>query len=243
MSWAAVRLMLQLGREPGRFTDAEFRLLVNLADRLNEQTGQLNPSITTMAEDMGRQLDPDATLRPRDQAGAVLVRQLLRRLEHSKELERADTTHKGGQVRGRRYPSQSYRLTLQGAYDHPTGGASRSPSGGASDSSQGEPQAPTGGASGSPNLGSEPVKRTSAAKPAPSRSRSGLAAQGPNPADNGRVQVNDRRWRDLPEKSTGMPESIKVMLDDAKRDAGLVEGTVHRLPGLEAPPASEASSA
>jgi len=242
MSRAAVNLVIQLARQPGRFTDAKFRLLVNLADRLNEQTGQLNPSITTMATDMGRELDPDATLRPRDQAGAVVIRRLLRELEKDKELERADADHKGGQVRGRRYPSQSYRLTLRGAYDHPTGGTSRSPSGGASGSSQGEPQVPTGGASGSPNLGSESGKRTRAASPAPSRSRSGSAA--PDQANNGRVQVNDPRWRELPEHSTGIPKSAKDELEQEMRRLGLKAGTVHQLhaPGQEAPPAHEGST-
>jgi hypothetical protein len=239
MSRAAVRLVIELAREPGRFTDAEFRLLINLPDRLNEQTGQLNPSITTMAADMGRELDAAATLRPRDQAGAVLVRQLLRQLEQHKELERVDPAHKGGQGQGRRYPSQSYRLTLRGAYDHPTGGASDSPSGGASGSPQGEPQAPTGGASGSPNLGIEPRKRTSAAEPAPSRHRSGSAAKN-NPADNGQRQVNDPRWRDLG-PPTGISASVKAMVAEEMRKAGLTEATVHelRVPGQDPPPAYE----
>jgi len=244
MSWAAVNLVIELAREPGRFTDAEFRLLVNLADRLNEQTGQLNPSVERLAADMGRELDAESKLRPRDQAGAVVVRRLVRKLVDSKELERVDPGHKGGQRPGKHYPSQSYRLTLRGAYDHPTGGASGSPSGGASGSPQGEPQVPTGGASGSPNLGKEPRRRTrSAASPAPSRSRSGKAAQRPDPADNGRVVVNDPSWRDHG-PPTGMPKPIKAMLDEAMREAGLSKATVHplRIPGQEPPPPDEAGT-
>ena len=56
-------------------------------------------------------------------------------------------------------------------------------------------------------MGIEPRKEQ-AAEPAPSRSRSGSAAN-TNP---GRIQVDNPAWRSLPDKPTGIPESVKADL-------------------------------
>jgi hypothetical protein len=84
----------------------------------------------------------------------------------------------------------------------------------------------------------ETVKRTGAASPAPSRGRSGSAAQ--DPADNGgRPQRNDPSWRELG-PPTGVPTSVKEEL--AAFYAAHRVGIVHRLPGQEGLPVEEAGT-
>jgi hypothetical protein len=177
VSWEAIKMVIRLSREPGRWTDAEFRVLINLADRLNEGTGQLNPSTPTIARDMGRAPDP---ARGTSDPAAATVRKLLAQLQAKGELERGDS--KGGQKPGRRYNSQPYRLTLRGAFKMPTGRASGTPLGRASEHNRASLREQTGRASGTSNLRSEPRKEPRARDGA---APDGAVAPAPNPTGPG----------------------------------------------------------
>lgn len=104
MSYAAVQAVIDASRQPGRFTDAEFRVMVNLAEHHNAKTGRCDPS--------GRLLSEEAD-KGQDKRNAVRV---LRALEKRGEISRADPSSKGG--RGRR---QAWRILLNGELETPFG--------------------------------------------------------------------------------------------------------------------------
>jgi hypothetical protein len=53
MSRSAVVAVIQASREPGRFSHQEFRVMVNLADHLNDKTGRCDPSLRLLEEETG----------------------------------------------------------------------------------------------------------------------------------------------------------------------------------------------
>ncbi len=106
MSWEAQLAVIQAGREPGRLNDAEFRVLMNLAEHHNGQTGRCDPSRELLANEA----DKDRGY----------LRRILRALEDRGEIARVDPSSKGG--KGHR---QQYRLLLKGDWGSPFGAGER----------------------------------------------------------------------------------------------------------------------
>jgi hypothetical protein len=104
VSRADVQDVISLSREPDcDWTLAEFRVLVNLAERRNGDTGRLDPSLQRIAEDCHM-----------DKSNVVAV---LERLEDKKAIRRSGDS-KGGS--GRRRPIELVCLERV-ALDHPSG--------------------------------------------------------------------------------------------------------------------------
>jgi DNA-binding MarR family transcriptional regulator len=99
VSYRAVQAVIKASREPGRFDNAEFRVLVNLAEHLNDRTGQCNPGLKLLGAEtcLGR--------------GHLL--RAINRLEDRGELFRPGSS-KGG--RGHR---QQYQILLKGTWEGP----------------------------------------------------------------------------------------------------------------------------
>lgn len=98
MSRRAVIAVVQASREPDRLDNAEFRVLVNLAEHLNDRTGQCNPSLRLLEDETG--------------LGRGHLVRTINRLEDRGELFRPPS--KGG--RGHK---QSYLLLLKGTWEGP----------------------------------------------------------------------------------------------------------------------------
>jgi len=93
VSFPALQAVIQASHaDPGRFSNAEFRLLVALADHHNKGTGRCDPGSVRLAEETG--------------IARSHVETLLRKLEACGEIT-PDGSSKGG--RGKR---QQYGLTL-----------------------------------------------------------------------------------------------------------------------------------
>jgi hypothetical protein len=108
VTWQDVDAIIELSREPDcDWTLAEFKVLVNLAQRRNGKTGQLDPSLKRLAEDCHM-----------DKSNLVDV---LGRLEDKKVLRRGGDS-KGGA--GRRRPIELLCLERV-ASDHPLPGSKR----------------------------------------------------------------------------------------------------------------------
>ncbi len=170
MSWDAVLAVIKASREPGRFTHLEFRILVNLANHLNGRTGQCNPSLDCQVHDCG--LDP--------KRGRRSVTRALDALETRGEIERSGN-RKGGQLPGREYPSQNYRITLG------TAGTSRPSSAGTERSEQQGPNGPNSRDLMSPESRSR-TREIETAQPAvvDPRHGDGPTARRPQAADRGK---------------------------------------------------------
>ena len=88
MSYRAVQAVIKASREPGRFNNAEFRLLVNIAEHHNHETGQCDPGLKALADETGF-------------AKSYVVK-LIRALEGRGELA-VDRSPKGGKGNRARY--------------------------------------------------------------------------------------------------------------------------------------------
>jgi hypothetical protein len=100
VSRRCVAAVIQASRDPDRFNHAEFRVMVNLADHLNDGTGRCNPGLRLLEEETG--------------LGRGHLRRTIDRLEERGELARDDPSTKGG--RGHR---QQYRILLKGTWGRP----------------------------------------------------------------------------------------------------------------------------
>lgn len=99
MSRSCVAAVIRASRDPGRFDHAEFRVIVNLADHLNDRTGQCNPGLRLLEEETG--------------LGRGHLMRCINRLEERDELLRPESS-KGG--RGHR---QQYVILLKGTWGRP----------------------------------------------------------------------------------------------------------------------------
>jgi hypothetical protein len=128
MSKSALLAVVLASREPAsRFTADELRVLVNLAEHLNDDTGQCNPGRNRLATETGI-----------DRSN---VRRILLALEERGEIARVGTT-KGGRREGDHGNAQRWELPLKGDWQwQPPSkrgdGARRPPW---RDDSRGEPQ-------------------------------------------------------------------------------------------------------
>jgi DNA-binding MarR family transcriptional regulator len=95
VSSRAVLAVIRASRDPDRFTHAEFRVMVNLAEHHNSRTGRCDPGLRLLEEETGL---------PRGQ-----LMRCINRLEDRGELARPGTS-KGG--RGHRRP---YVILLKGS--------------------------------------------------------------------------------------------------------------------------------
>lgn len=101
MSWQAVLDVIQAAREPDcTWTDAEFRALVNLAEHLNGETGQLNPSTKLLADECHQDRRH--------------LHRLLNQLEDKKAIRRAGSA-KGGRSRDGGGITRDYELLVASA--------------------------------------------------------------------------------------------------------------------------------
>jgi hypothetical protein len=229
VNWKAMEAVLLAACQDPRITLAYFRLLMEVAAWSDPETGWCRRTLRQLAKAVHYQ-------------DTGTVRRWLGELQDLGYLERRGSGRPGYPDKNGRN-TEAYRLrglcqpplmVARGLHQNPHEGSPRA-QGEGSHRAQGE---------GSHRAQQKKERRTEgAASPAPSRGRSGKAAQRPDPADNGRVQINDRSYRNHG-PPTGMPQHIKAMLAQTKRDlAG--EGTVHQLrePGREGPPAHEATSA
>jgi hypothetical protein len=94
-----VAAVIKASRDPDRFDNAEFRVMVNLADHLNDRTGQCNPGLRLLEEETG--------------LGRGHLLRCINRLEDRGELFRPEPS-KGG--RGHR---QQYQILLKGTWEGP----------------------------------------------------------------------------------------------------------------------------
>jgi DNA-binding MarR family transcriptional regulator len=92
VSYRAVNAVIEASLDPGRFSNAEFRLLVVLARHHNHTTGRCDPGSVTLATETG--------------IARSHVVKLLHALEARGEIT-PDGAGKGG-----RHKRQQYRLTL-----------------------------------------------------------------------------------------------------------------------------------
>jgi DNA-binding MarR family transcriptional regulator len=95
VSYRAVQAVIAASREPGRFNNAEFRVLINIAEHHNHQTGQCDPGLKVLADETGF-------------AKSYVVK-LVRALEDRGELT-VDRSPKGGRGTAPATPSRSQRV-------------------------------------------------------------------------------------------------------------------------------------
>jgi hypothetical protein len=106
MSHEAKVAVIKASSQPGRFSDAEFRVLMLLADHLNGATGRCDPSLKVLGDEAGKDRG--------------YLRRILGALEARGEIARADSSSKGG--KGHR---QQYILLLKGDSQSPFAGSQR----------------------------------------------------------------------------------------------------------------------
>jgi hypothetical protein len=82
VSRSCVAAVIRASRDPGRFDHAEFRVIVNLADHLNDRTGQCNPGLRLLEEETG--------------LGRGHLMRCINRLEERDELLRPESSKGGG---------------------------------------------------------------------------------------------------------------------------------------------------
>ena len=100
MSRSCVTAVIRASRDPDRFDHAEFRVMVNLADHLNNRTGQCNPSLKVLGEETG--------------LGRGHLMRTIHCLEDRGELAREDPSSKGGAGL-----KQNYQILLKGTWGRP----------------------------------------------------------------------------------------------------------------------------
>jgi hypothetical protein len=210
-NWHAMTAVLLANRERSL---PHYPLQMELAARMDPRTGKTRVALRELAEAVHHRHHRTTSNQLRD-------------LVQGGYLERVGTGRPG---RASEHNTETYRLRVAVTAPHDSMMSSRD---GASR------VAVTATGRGAVTATEKKRENKKAAKPAPSRDRSGSAAQ---EAGNGRVQVNDPSWRHLPERSTGMPEPVKAMVEQAKREAGLVPGTLHQLRGPDDPPPAHEGS-
>lgn len=94
MSHRAVQAVIRASRDPGRFSHAELRVLINLAEHHNSGTDRCDPGLSLLQTETG--------------IGRGYLVRIIHGLEERGELVRDDPSSKGG--RGKR---QSYTITLK----------------------------------------------------------------------------------------------------------------------------------
>jgi DNA-binding MarR family transcriptional regulator len=99
VSRRAVAAVIQASRDPDRFNHAEFRVMVNLADHLNDRTGQCNPGLQRLEEETG--------------LGRGHLMRTINQLEDRGELFRP------GPSKGGRGHKQQYVILLKGTWEGP----------------------------------------------------------------------------------------------------------------------------